>query len=159
MLVAVVVLLLTVGKAYFSLPGVWEAENQRVRQVRLDPLETLRASKVWWGPWINVFGNIALFLPVGFVAYRGSIARATFFGFAVSLGIEVSQYVFAAGHSDIEDLICNTAGAFLGAAFAPRLRNTATMRALAVACVVALGAFCFATVPATPPTPSAPPAP
>ena len=46
------------------------------RQVRLNPLETFEYARVWWGPWLNLFGNIALFAPVGFIANRGSVARA-----------------------------------------------------------------------------------
>lgn len=114
-LVVAVVLVFTVGKAFFDMPGLWQAEAQQLRQVRLEPLATFRTYRVWWGPWLNLFGNLALFVPVGAVAYRGSIARATLAGTLFSLAIETAQYVLAAGYSDIDDVIFNTAGAFLGA--------------------------------------------
>lgn len=148
MLVAAAVLLFTVGKAYFSLPGVWEAENQRVRELRLDPLGTFRTGRVWWGPWLNLAGNVALFAPVGFAAYRGSIARATLAGALASVAIEAAQYVLAAGYTDVEDLAFNTLGAFLGACLAARVRSSRTLRLLAGACAAACAAFFALTVPA-----------
>ncbi|QYH19044.1 VanZ family protein [Corynebacterium aquatimens] len=123
-LVIAVVLLFTVGKAYFSLPGVWSAESHQVRQVRLEPLATFRHYRVWWGPWLNLGGNIALFMPVGWVAYRllGDVKRATLAGAGFSLVIEVLQYVLAAGYSDVDDILFNTLGAFAGAYLARALR-------------------------------------
>lgn len=117
-LVVAVVLVFTVGKAFFDMPGFWEAEAQQLRQLRLEPLATFRNSRAWWGPWLNFFGNLALFVPVGAVAYRGSIARATLAGTLFSLAIETAQYVLAAGFSDVDDVLFNTVGAFLGACLA-----------------------------------------
>lgn len=114
-LVVAVVLVFTVGKAFFDMPGLWQAEAQQLRQVRLEPLATFRTYRVWWGPWLNFFGNLALFVPVGVVAYRGSVARATLAGTVFSIAIETAQYVLAAGYSDLDDVLFNTAGAFLGA--------------------------------------------
>lgn len=110
-----VVLALTVGKAFVSMPGLWEASAHQVRELRLVPLETFRTYLVWWGPWLNLAGNVALFVPVGFVAYRGSVAKAAAAGALLSLGIEVAQYVFALGYSDLDDLLFNSVGAFVGA--------------------------------------------
>ena len=39
------------------------------------------------------------------------------FGFAVSLLLEVSQYVLSVGASDITDVITNTLGALIGVLF------------------------------------------
>lgn len=114
----VVVLAFTVGKAFVSIPGVWAAESHQISQIRLNPLQTFTYARVWWGPWLNLFGNIALFIPVGFVAYRGSIVRALAAGTLFSLGIETAQYLGGWGYSDTDDVICNTAGALLGAVWA-----------------------------------------
>ncbi|QNP94083.1 VanZ family protein [Corynebacterium wankanglinii] len=110
-----VVLAFTVGKAFVSIPGLWSAESHQLSQIRLNPLETFEYARVWWGPWLNLFGNIALFLPVGFVAYRGAVGRAVLVGLLCSLGIETAQYLCSWGYSDADDVICNTAGAWLGA--------------------------------------------
>ena len=112
-----VVLAFTVGKAWVSMPGLWEAQGHRIQQVRLNPLDTFTHARVWWGPWFNLLGNIALFLPVGYVGYvatRGSVAKATVIGALLSLAIETSQYIWALGYSDADDLIFNTLGAWCG---------------------------------------------
>lgn len=117
LLIVAVVLVFTLGKAFFSVPGLWFAEAHRVRQIRLIPLETFVHYRVWWGPWLNLFGNIALFLPVGWVAHAwtGSRRTALLIGVAFSCGIEIAQFVLAAGYSDIDDVLFNSLGAFLGA--------------------------------------------
>lgn len=113
--VVAVVLAFTVGKAWVSVPGWWEAEAHQVRQLRLNPFESFQHYRVWWGPWLNLIGNIALFVPVGYVAYRGSIARAVAWGALFSVGIETAQYVWALGYSDLDDFLFNTVGALCGA--------------------------------------------
>ncbi|MCT1370346.1 VanZ family protein [Corynebacterium mucifaciens] len=139
---ALVVLAFTVGKAFVSIPGLWSAESHQVSQIRLNPLETFEYARVWWGPWLNLFGNIALFVPVGFVAYRGSVARATLVGLVCSLGIETAQYLFSWGYSDADDVICNVAGAWLGAVVAAGAsRGT---RSAVLWCIAAVGALSLA---------------
>lgn len=63
------------------------------------------------------FGNILLFSPFGaFLRYkRLNLAKTTFFGFISSLIIEISQFVFKVGIFEIDDLLLNTIGVFLGA--------------------------------------------
>lgn len=141
LLVAAVVAALTVGKAYVDMPGVWQAEAHQVRQIRLDLMETFRTYRVWWGPWLNLIGNIALFIPVGIVAYRRSILRATLIGLCASLGIEVAQFVMAAGYSDLDDVAFNTAGAFVGAAVASVGKTRTMMWVLATGCAITLVLF------------------
>ena len=109
------VFLITLGKAYFSFPGLWEAQAHEIRQIRLIPLQTFVSPRVWWGPWLNLFGNIALFMPVGWVFYRHSVRRAVLCGLLLSLGIETAQYALAIGFSDLDDVLFNTLGAYLGA--------------------------------------------
>lgn len=135
---ALVVLAFTVGKAFVSIPGLWSAEAHQLSQARLNPLETFEHARVWWGPWLNLFGNIALFAPVGFIAYRGSVARAVLVGLVCSLGIEVTQYLFAWGYSDTDDVLCNTAGAALGAGVAGG--TSKSNRATVLWCIAAVGA-------------------
>lgn len=66
------------------------------------------------------FGNILWFVPFGYYLKREKRCRlfmTVFLGFCLSLGIEMMQYVFGTGISETDDLILNTAGAFLGALF------------------------------------------
>jgi glycopeptide antibiotics resistance protein len=69
---------------------------------------------------INLFGNIAIFMPNGI--FVGLMLRNKIFGFigsfttslGLSLGLECSQLVFSMGSFDVDDLILNTAGGVLG---------------------------------------------
>lgn len=66
----------------------------------------------------NTALNILLFLPLGFllpVLWKEfqSFRRTIWFGFAVSLGIELSQ-IFTWRLTDVDDLITNTLGTVLG---------------------------------------------
>ena len=70
----------------------------------------------WWHFVYFFGGNIAAFIPFG--AYLGfrekKIITTVIFGFLLSLFIESMQYVWSVGISEIDDLILNTLGAFLG---------------------------------------------
>ena len=71
-----------------------------------------------WGRFLYLFGgNIAAFIPFGaYLGYRGKkIVSIIIFGFLLSFFIESMQYVWGVGISEIDDLILNTLGAFLGA--------------------------------------------
>ncbi len=61
-------------------------------------------------------GNLIWFMPLGFLLpiLTGGRSRVIFCGFLLSLYIEVSQYVFGTGVSEVEDLILNTLGTALG---------------------------------------------
>ncbi len=65
----------------------------------------------------NLFGNILLFLPIGFL-YAGSFMRewkrTILFGFCISFLIEIAQLTLHRGYFEIDDLICNTIGTGIG---------------------------------------------
>lgn len=67
---------------------------------------------------VNVFGNIVMFIPVGWLvaglARRASVLIGTFAGFAFSVAIEVWQ-MLSGSFGDVDDLLLNTAGAAAGA--------------------------------------------
>ena len=74
------------------------------------------------GLFIYLFvGNIVWFVPLGgYLAWRFprcGVWLATAAGFLLSLAIETSQYVFGVGVTELDDLVLNTAGTFLGAVF------------------------------------------
>lgn len=74
-----------------------------------------------WGSYKTAaylfFGNIAAFVPLGFLMRkRGSgLIAAVFAGLMLSLVIEGGQYVLGTGVCETDDLILNTLGAFIGA--------------------------------------------
>lgn len=67
----------------------------------------------------DFWGNILLFFPIGFITTFitrvPKIKYITFLGFVVSTVVELSQVVFSRGYFEIDDLITNTIGAFIGA--------------------------------------------
>lgn len=65
------------------------------------------------------FGNILWFVPFGLVccAKKQGIWKTLLWTFLLSLTIEVLQFVFSSGYSDVEDLILNTLGGGLGYLF------------------------------------------
>lgn len=71
------------------------------------------------------FGNLIWFLPVGiFVRLRGGKLRHAFLcGAALSVGIELMQYVLGSGVSEVEDVILNSTGAMIGFLLCPRRRS------------------------------------
>jgi len=66
---------------------------------------------------VNLLGNIAMFVPFGFLfraVKRAGIFRATLAGAMLSLFIELYQLLLPR-HSDVDDLLLNTLGALIGA--------------------------------------------
>lgn len=73
----------------------------------------------------NAAGNVAMFVPLGFVlgllglvfrSGRDTVLRVLAICFTVSLSIETLQFVFPSGRvPDVDDVILNTAGSFIGA--------------------------------------------
>ncbi|WP_458749491.1 VanZ family protein [Corynebacterium sp. S7] len=115
----------TLLKGFVDLP-FWNAAVHLRREIRPIPFYEFFHPNVWYGPLLNVGGNIFLFIPVGFLlvlifAPRRPIRTAFFVGLGASAFIEVTQYIFALGYTDIDDLIFNTLGAVLGALLAKHL--------------------------------------
>lgn len=78
-----------------------------------------------FGAFVNIAGNIALLVPLGFLlpliwAYFGTAKRTILFGFCLSLSIELIQLI-AGGVTSVDDLLLNTLGAALGFALAKLL--------------------------------------
>lgn len=69
------------------------------------------------GMFLYLFvGNLVWFVPLGVMLPVLTKARKAtiLWGLGLSLYIEVSQYVFGTGVSEVEDLILNTAGTGIG---------------------------------------------
>ncbi len=67
----------------------------------------------------NLLGNVAAFMPMGFLLPLVSkklsgFLRVVLVTAAASLLIETAQYIIGVGAADIDDLILNTAGGILG---------------------------------------------
>ncbi len=76
--------------------------------------------EVYDGWLINIIGNITMFIPVGLVwpccfKKLDTIGKVVLAGGGITLFIEITQLPFYARCSDIDDLIMNTTGVFIGA--------------------------------------------
>ena len=86
--------------------------------INLTPFVFLR--EVYDGWLINILGNIVIFIPVGLAwpfcfKKLDTVGKATLAGAAFSLFIEITQLPFYSRCSDIDDLLLNTTGAWIGA--------------------------------------------
>lgn len=70
---------------------------------------------VFWeiqmGYWNNIIQNIVLFIPLGFLVGG---KRAIIIGLLLTIGIEITQYVFKLGYCEVDDVINNTIGVVVG---------------------------------------------
>ena len=159
---SVVIIALTMLKAFFVIGYLWVPERQCVRELHLTPLAKFSHSSTIFGPVFDVVGNLAFFIPFGVLAYvwlsarrsapggarhsalsgalsgssntrnqvqgrtiedqrparRTILLHATIISAGLSLSIEILQYICALGRTDIDDLLFNTLGGFLGAGIA-----------------------------------------
>jgi glycopeptide antibiotics resistance protein len=65
----------------------------------------------------NIAGNVLLFIPLGAglsVLTKSTVARTMLIVASASVAVEILQDVFALGASDIDDVILNCLGGFIG---------------------------------------------
>lgn len=66
----------------------------------------------------DFFGNIALFVPLPFflLAMRPltSLKQVLLVAAGISLSVEITQFLLSIGVADVDDIILNTLGAFMG---------------------------------------------
>ena len=78
----------------------------------------LRGGFIWLFIYLFV-GNIVWFIPLGvYLVWKNpghTVWRAVLIGFLTSLAIEISQYVFGVGVTEVDDLVLNTFGTLIGA--------------------------------------------
>ena len=144
-----VMLVVTILKRYLSIGSLWRPNEVHIRTLELVPFDDFFQDKWIGGIAIDTIGNVALFVPFGILVYillvrqSAAVRRTVLMGCAASLSIEVAQYIFALGYTDVDDLILNTVGALLGAllarAFGPRLFGVWTGLTL-VTCIVFIAA-------------------
>lgn len=89
-------------------------------------LQLFREIRRFWkfrgqlGVWslVNLVGNVAIFIPFGFFEPMASVQRncfgTIFDGFLVSLLVELFQLISKVGRFDVDDLLLNTLGVFMG---------------------------------------------
>ena len=115
MLACVAVIAILCATLLTRTPGVFEAI--------LTPFASLTAARVQPELYREMLMNVFLFFPLGLTLsnalprkwHRWSrIILTTLVGCALSAGIEYAQYRYALGMAEVDDVICNTLGAFIG---------------------------------------------
>ena len=81
------------------------------------------------GWFVNIIGNIAMFIPVGIVwpicfKELNTMKKTVLAGFGLTLFIELSQIFCDGRHTDIDDLFLNTLGVVIGAAILFAIRKS-----------------------------------
>ena len=96
-----------------------------VSEAILTPFASLTAARIQPEIYREMLMNVFLFFPLGLTLSNAlprkwhrwlRIILTTLVGYALSAGIEYAQYRCALGLAETDDVICNTLGAFLGAA-------------------------------------------
>lgn len=100
--------------------GTMIFDSSKLIPVQFNFVPVVRLFEVYDGWKLNLFGNIAMFVPVGVVwpaCFRkiDTVWKTVLAGAGFSLCIELTQLLFYERHSDIDDIILNTAGMLIGA--------------------------------------------
>ena len=89
----------------------------------------------------NILGNIVIFIPMGIYISlfrkKTSVWINTILVGLVSLSVEILQYIFAVGMADVDDLILNTIGGFIGVILFKWIHNVYQEKAKEVITVLA----------------------
>lgn len=116
---AILMLLMFAAILYVTLLNRSEGSTGLV----LLPFATFIAARVQPELYREMLMNVFLFFPLGLTLSNalpqkwhrwGRIALTTLVGCALSAGIEYAQHRYALGMAEVDDVICNTLGAFLG---------------------------------------------
>lgn len=111
-----IVLRITVFRSTFTLQNL--CQNGKIILTLFDGyIDLIRRGE--WFAFIYLFvGNIMWFVPFGmYLQYMGKqrkLLHIAISGFLFSLLIETLQYVFGTGFSELDDLVLNTLGAWIG---------------------------------------------
>jgi glycopeptide antibiotics resistance protein len=84
---------------------------------------------------INLFGNVAAFVPFGFLApllfaRLWSAVRVISLFFMLLLAVETIQFITQVGSFDVDDIILNMVGVMIGTAFHAAVRSKSNVRAV-----------------------------
>ncbi|MDE5824987.1 MAG: VanZ family protein [Lachnospiraceae bacterium] len=111
-----IVLRITVFRSTFTLQYL--CQNGKVILTLLEGYIDLIKRGDWFAFTYLFVGNIVWFVPFGmYLQYMGkqkTLLHTTIYGFLFSLLIETLQYVFGTGFSELDDLVLNTLGAWIG---------------------------------------------
>lgn len=120
-----VVLRITVFRSSFTLQDL--CQNGKIILTLFEGYIDLIRRGDWFAFTYLSVGNIVWFVPFGMYLQYMGISRRLFqtalYGFLFSLLIESMQFVFGTGFSELDDLVLNTLGAWIGGAVVKAFRR------------------------------------
>lgn len=111
---------------YFLLLSDWYGRGQEMKMYHYNFVLFKEIKRFWnyreqlgiMAVMSNLLGNVLIFVPFGFFMPIGSRFRSflatAFYGFGISLCVELFQLVIKVGSFDVDDLLLNTVGSILG---------------------------------------------
>ena len=114
---------LACAAAFIILYATILTRSAGVPEAILTPFASLTAARIQPEIYREMLMNVFLFFPLGLTLSNalprkwhrwGRIILTTLIGCALSAGIECAQYRYALGMAEVDDVICNTLGAFIG---------------------------------------------
>ncbi|MFV0503117.1 MAG: VanZ family protein [Lachnospirales bacterium] len=105
----------------FSPIEILDTSRAMSRRTNLNPFETITnyyiySSKNFFVSGTNLFGNIIIFIPIGFLLKLFNTRFTSIFIFFITCFVELIQYILAIGVADIDDIILNYIGGLIGIA-------------------------------------------
>ncbi|WP_084127507.1 VanZ family protein [Demequina sp. NBRC 110054] len=109
--------------ASLTLSPTFDAGPRSVSLVPFAEIVELIANSVWWQvPFVQIGGNVAMFVPLGLllaIDARWGIGRSVLAGLVLVIAIETAQFALATGRvASVDDVILAVVGALLGALLA-----------------------------------------
>lgn len=106
---------------FFAILAATIISRENTTEVILTPFHFIEEAKQQPEIYRSMLMNVFLFFPLGLTLpfalperWKGKVLLAVGFAFLLSAGIEFAQYYFHLGRAEVDDIICNTFGAFLG---------------------------------------------
>ena len=122
---AAVVLRITLFRSSFTLQDL--CQNGKIILTLFEGYIDLIRRGDWFAFTYLSVGNIVWFVPFGMYLQYMGISRRLFqtalYGFLFSLLIKSMQFVFGTGFSELDDLVLNTFGAWIGGAVVKAFRR------------------------------------
>ena len=116
LLYLVIVLRITVFRSTFTLQHL--CQNGKIILTLFEGYIDLVRRGDWFAFTYLFVGNIVWFVPFGmylqYIGKQKTLLHTAIYGFLFSLLIETLQYVFGTGFSELDDLVLNTLGAWIG---------------------------------------------
>ncbi len=100
---------------------IFGSDRHISRQLAIIPFQSIMKyynSGNLWASVLNVIGNVVIFIPFGvylmLYTKRNTTNKAVTTVFFTSLMVEVTQFVLDIGIADVDDIILNVIGGFIG---------------------------------------------